>query len=292
MRDFRIALVAQDSPVGVKAENLSRAMEWVRKAKQAGAELVCLPELNITGHAGDPAMVREAEPVSNGPAMSALLALAREQNIYICAGIAEDERGIHYNTQFIVGPDGYWGKQRKVHLSADEYFFFRGGTDLPVFDLPFARVGIIICYDNLLPEMARCLAVKGAELLLCPHAARFGKWPETVEGRREAVKRHKEGWRLTHCCRAHDNGVYVALCNDAGQSALSLKEVEANHAGGCMVIAPDGKAVAETQTPDVAEEMIVADLSGDAVARPRMNRCFNLQTRRPEVFKVLCEPTK
>lgn len=134
MRDFRIALVAQDSPVGVKAQNLARAMEWVRKAKQAGAELVCLPELNITGHAGDSAMVAEAEPVSNGPAVRALLDLAREQSIYICAGIAEDERGIHYNTQFIVGPDGLWGKQRKVHLSADEYFFFRGGTDLPVFD--------------------------------------------------------------------------------------------------------------------------------------------------------------
>ena len=186
-----------------------------------------------------------------------------EQSIYICAGIAEDERGIHYNTQFIVGPDGLWGKQRKVHLSADEYFFFRGGTDLPVFDLPMARVGIIICYDNLLPEMARCLAVKGAELLLCPHAARFGKWPETIEGRQEAVRRHKDGWRLTHCSRAHDNGVYVALCNDAGPSALALPGVEANHAGGCMVVAPDGRVIAETQTLDIAEEMIVADLSGE-----------------------------
>ena len=104
--------------------------------------------------------------------MRRLERVAAEEKICICAGIAEDDRGIHYNTQFIVGPEGYVGKQRKVHPSQDEYFYFRGGTELPVFDLPFARVGIVICYDNLLPEVPRCLAVAGAELLLSPHAAR------------------------------------------------------------------------------------------------------------------------
>lgn len=291
MQDFNIALVQQHSPVGCKADNLAHTIEWIRRAKEQGAKLVCLPELNITGHAGHPAMVMEAEAVPEGPSVQALLRVARELEIYVCAGIAEDDRGLHYNTQFLVGPEGFIGKQRKVHLSGDEYFFFRHGTALPVFELPIARIGIIICYDNLFPEISRCLAVKGAELILAPHAARFGEWPGDEEGRRQAVRRNKDHWRLVHRCRAYDNGCYVALCNAVGRAALNLEGVEANHAGGCMVIAPTGEVVAESRSLDIEEEMIVAALEGEAVARPRRSKCFNLQTRRPEVFKAICEPT-
>lgn len=291
MQDLTLALVQQDSPVGRKRENLERTIGWVRQAAQQGAQLVCLPELGLTGHAGDPAMVREAEPVPGGDCVQALLGVARELDIAICAGIAEDDRGIHYNTQFIVAPGGYIGKQRKVHLSGDEYFYFRHGTSLPVFELPFARVGIIICYDNHFPELARCLAVDGAELLLAPHAARFGAWPEDLAARQQAVARNKAMWRMLHGCRAYDNGVYVGVCNDAGRSALELTGVEANHAGGCLVVDPTGAVVAESQSLDIAEEMIVVSLEADAVARPRRGKCFNLQTRRPEVYGALTRRT-
>ena len=292
MQDFRIALVQQDSPVGHKAENLAATLAWVKKAHAQGARLVVLPELGITGHAGHPAMVTEAEAVPQGPATQALMALARELGVYICAGIAEDDRGLHYNTQFVVGPEGYWGKQRKIHLSGDEYFYFRHGTRLPVLELPLARVGMIICYDNEFPEPARCLAVQGAELLLAPHAARFGDWPEDAAGREAAVARRKDDWRLVHRCRARDNACYVALCNTAGRSALELEGVEANHAGGCMVIDPRGEVVAESAAVDVVEELLVVDLSAEAVAAPRRGKCLPLQTRRPEVYGAICQPTE
>lgn len=291
MRTFRLALVQHASPVGQKAANLEATIQWTRRAKEQGPALVCFPELGITGHAGHARMVAEAEPVPDGDAVRSLVDLARDLDLFICAGIAEDGRGIHYNTQFIVGPEGYLGKQRKVHLSADEYFFFRGGTKLPVLDLPFARVGIIICYDNNFPEVARCLAVDGAELILAPHAARFGAWPEDEEGRRQAVRRVKENWRMVHSCRAYDNGVYAAVCNTAGRSALDIEGVEANHAGGCLVVDPKGQVVAESSSEDIAEELLVVELDGDLVAERRRQACFNLQTRRPEVFGALVRPT-
>jgi predicted amidohydrolase len=292
MQTFKLALVQHASPVGRKAANLEATIAWARQAKEAGAALVCFPELNITGHAGHARMVMEAEPVPEGESVRTLAELARELDLFICAGIAEDDRGIHYNTQFIVGPEGYLGKQRKVHLSADEYFFFRGGTKLPVFDLPFARVGIIICYDNGFPEMARCLAVDGAELILAPHAARFGAWPEDEEERRNAVRRVKENWRLVHCCRAYDNGVFSAVCNTAGRSALDIEGVEANHAGGCLVVSPKGQVVAESQSEDITEELLVVELDGELVAERRRQACFSLQTRKPEVFGALVRPTQ
>jgi predicted amidohydrolase len=291
MKDFTIALVQHESPVGRKKENLAATIEWARRAKKRGAGFVLFPELSVTGHVGHPAAVGEAEPVPGGDAVLQLCEAARELDLYLCAGIAEDDRGIHYNTQFIVGPEGYLGKQRKVHPSLNEYYYFRGGTDLPVFDLPFARVGIAICYDNSFPETSRCLAVKGAELLCGPHASRFGKWPGDA-GARKALRDHKGNWRQEHACRAHDNGVYVALCNTVGRSARGIRGVEANHAGGCMLFDPQGRLVGESVTKNLKEEMVVASLSGEAVAARRREWGFNLQTRKPEAYRALVEPTQ
>ena len=288
MRDFRIALVQQECYVRRKARNLAEALTWCRKAADAGAELVCLPELNVTGHAGSSQMVAQVEPVPDGPSVRAFCKAARELNLIVAAGIAEFDRGAIYNTQFLVSPDGYLGRQRKVHLSKDEYFHFRGGTALPVFDLPMARVGVVICYDNHVPEVQRCLAVGGAEVILAPHAARFGAWPTTAAGRRNAVRETKDLWRLVHRCRAYDNGTYQAICNMVGRGAAGIRGVEANHGGGCLVVDPSGEVIAESRGRDIREEMLVVDLKAKAVD----DVVSNLRTRKPEVFGALCEPTE
>lgn len=292
MKNLTIALIQCNSPVGKKSQNLADTLNWVKKAKDNNADLVCFPELNITGHAGHPSTVSEAEEIPAGSSCQTLVKLAAEFKIFIAAGICEEEQGIHYNTQFIVGPNGFVGKQRKVHLSNDEYFYFRHGSNIRVFDVGKAKVGIIICYDNLLPEFSRCLAIDGAELLLCPHAVRFGPWPAALQKRQAAVKSNKESWRLIHRARAYDNGCYVALCNAAGRAATELPEVRANHAGGCMVIDPDGKVIAESKSKDIADEMLTCELKGEPVAKRRSQVCFNLQTRRTESFGALIRPTE
>jgi predicted amidohydrolase len=285
MKDFTIALIQHASPVGKKKENLETTVKWAHKAKKRGAALVCFPELNITGHAGHPAMVKHAEAVPDGSSAGRLIDLAQELGVYICAGIAEDDAGIYYNTQFIAGPEGFIGKQRKIHPSADEYFYFRGGTDTPVFDLPFARIGIAICYDNQHPEVSRCLAVKGAEVILAVHAARGGATPK-------AVRQAKSRWGRIHSCRAYDNGCYVCLCNTAGRSARALKGVKADHAGGCLVFDPNGKLIAKSKSRDVRDEMVLARLKAKPVSDRRNSACFTLRTRRPDAFKALSEPTR
>ena len=290
MEAFVAALVQHASPVGQREENLARAVRLVREAVGAGARLVVLPELGITGHAGHPAMVLEAEPVPGGTAYTTLAALAAEIGVYISAGIAEDDRGIHYNTQFLVGPEGPIGKQRKIHLSRDEYFYFRAGTLLPVLETPLARIGTMICFDMQFPETARCLAVGGAEIILAPHAARSGVWADEA-ARRLAVARQKQSWTMTLAARAHDNGTFVLACNTAGRSAEDLDGVEANHAGGCLAFDPYGQRIAESQSEDVCEEIVLVRLDGELVARRRREPCFNLQTRRPEVYGALVEPT-
>jgi predicted amidohydrolase len=289
MQDFTIALVQHNAPVGKKAETLKAVTAWCRKAAAKGAKLVLLPELGLTGHAGHKSMVGQAEPVPGGTCVQSLAETARQLGIFICAGIAEDDLGVHYNTQFIVGPGGFVGKQRKIHPSRDEYFFFRGGTDLPVLDLGLARVGIIICFDNEFPEVSRCLAVKGAEVLLCPHAGRSGAWVADRRARAKRVRQAKDLPRRILSVRAYDNGVYVAYCNMAGRAGV--KGVRANHLGGCLAIDPAGKCIAESRSRDVRDEMVLADLKARRVAARRRDPNFTLRVRKPHVFGALVEPT-
>ncbi len=290
MKDFKIALVAHNSIVLRKKENLENIISWIKKARQEGALLVCFPELNVSGHAGDPRLLEEAEAVPGGPSVELLCEAARENEIYICAGIVEEYRGLYYNTSFLIGPEGYIGKQRKIHLSLDERFLFKNGINLPVFDLSFARIGIIICYDYAFPEVSCCLAVKGAELLLSVHASRFGKWPDDLEGRQEKVENVKKDWKMNYQCRAKNIGCYEAVCNAAGQAGIHLDGVEANHAGGCLVIDPLSNIVAESRTKDIEDEMLVVSLCGNLIAKRRKENNSYQKNRRPEAFGILSQP--
>jgi predicted amidohydrolase len=291
MQDFKIALVQHASPLRKKSQNLETLIAWTHKAKKARADLVVFPELNITGHGGHASMIQHAEPIPGGPACQTIMELARDLDIFICAGIAELDMETQYNCQFIVGPDGFVGKQRKVHLSGDEYFYFRHGTDLPVFQLPFAKIGIVICFDNGIPEVARTHAVKGAEVSLGVHAARVGKWPTTPEQRKLTMKYWLNQWRLIHPARAQDNGCYVCLNNTIGQSARGIRGVEANHIGGLMVYGPDGRLVAENNAIRMKEEMLVVPLEAAPLHQRRTAECFNIRVRRPESFGPLTQPT-
>ena len=291
MKDFSLALVQQCSLLGCLSENLEAAERWAMKARAKGADLLCFPELNLTGHGGHPLMIRDSEHVPGGAAVTRLTEIARRTDLFICAGIAEEDRRATYNTQVMVGPDGYIGKQRKVHLSRDEYLYFRAGSTFQVFDLPFARVAVLICFDNEIVESARTAAVLGAEVLLAPHAMRMGPWPTAAAKRRVIVARAKEHFRLVHRCRARDNGVYVGLCNAAGQSAPDIRDCDANHAGGCLVVATDGSVLAESRARDVGEEMVVVKLLAKPLEQRRLDPCFTLRVRRPDAYGPLTERT-
>lgn len=294
MKDFRLALVQQTSILGKTGENLAATEAWLRKAAKAGAQLACFPELNVTGHGGHAKMIRFAESIPDGDSCRRLVALASELGIYICAGLAESEGSAVYNTSVLVGPDGYMGKQRKLHLSGDEYFLFRGGTNMPVFELPFAKVGIIICFDNEHPEPARCLAIDGAELLLCPHAARCGDAPKNPAESRAKVKRRMDHWQKMHGSRAMENGCYVALCDAVGSATTGdkeLKGVKAVHAGGCLVVDPWGEVYARSRSRDIREELLIVDMKAEKLHARREANCFGLRVRRPELFKAISRPT-
>ena len=169
MRTTRVAAVSMNGFLGEPGAGTASIDALVRNAAAEAAELVLFPELVIHGHC-TPNTWELAEPVPDGPSVEKLVDIAKRHHLVLCAGLSEKERDIVYNTQVLVGPHGYIGKQRKLHLSRDEAFYYKGGREIPVFDIGPCKVGIVICYDNQFPEIARVLALRGAEVH--PDAAR------------------------------------------------------------------------------------------------------------------------
>jgi predicted amidohydrolase len=269
---------------------LSAIDSWCAQAAAEGAELVLYPELVIHGHC-TPNTWELAEPVPDGPSVRRLVEIASRHRVVLAAGMSEKERDIVFNTQVLVGPQGYIGKQRKLHLSRDEVFYYKGGRDIPVFELGFLRVGIVICYDNQFPEVARVLALRGADVLLMPHAARFEVWDETPEGQAVA-RRHSHEFLKKYALRARENACFAILADQAGRAGYvdhwpRESQNQPHHAGAALMWGPDGELIAATQEQVIREELILATLDAALLARERSLANYMLRTRRPELFGEL-----
>ena len=133
MQTMRIAAVSMNSELGQPLRALEQIDRYAQAAKEQGAEFVLFPELVVHGHC-TPGTWDIAEPVPSGPSTQALIELARAHGLFLSVGLSEKENDIVYNTQVLVGPDGSIGKQRKLHMSRDESLYYKGGSEISVFD--------------------------------------------------------------------------------------------------------------------------------------------------------------
>ena len=171
MKDIRIAVVIFNSPVGQVQQNLDRMLPWIEKAKKQGADLVCFPELNVTGYSTDPVIKEYAEPIP-GPISRQLEQTARDAEIVILAGMAEkDETGRIFASQLVTGPRGIAGVYRKLHIAPPEQAVFSHGIQVPLINILGVKLGIQLCYDAHFPELATRMAVDGADIIFMPHAS-------------------------------------------------------------------------------------------------------------------------
>ena len=290
MKTTHVAAVSMNGYLGEPRRVLQAIDDWCGKAAAAKAELVLFPELVIHGHC-TPNTWELAEPVPEGPSVSTLVDIAKRHRLVVCAGLSEKERDIVYNTQIVVGPQGYIGKQRKLHLSRDEVFYYKGGRDINVFDIGSCKVGIVICYDNQFPEVWRVLALRGADVVLMPHAGRFKLWDDTPESQ-AAARRYSHNFLKKYALRARENACFAILTDQAGRAGhVELwpadSENQPHHAGAALIWGPDGELLVSTQEERIRDEMIVATLESALLAHERSLANYMLRTRRPELFGEL-----
>jgi N-carbamoylputrescine amidase len=267
MKDITLAIVVSNCPVGNVRQNLDRMIPWVVKARQKNAKIVCFPELNLTGYSTRPDIRKSALTLHNGTIRD-LEDLAIHQNILLLAGMIEiGSDGKFYAGHVVVGPDGFLGMYRKLHLAPPEKDIFSPGADIPLFQTPECRFGIQLCYDAHFPELSTRMALDGADVIFMPHASPRG----TPENKCDSWMRHLPA-------RAYDNSVYVVAWNQIGDNGSGL-----DFPGLAMVIGPSGKV--EKQALVQREALITVTLSGNALTEVRKNRMhFFLPNRRSDLF--------
>ncbi|HUW10074.1 MAG TPA: carbon-nitrogen hydrolase family protein [Anaerolineae bacterium] len=172
---FRRGLEGWESPATMQ-ENIDQALEWIDTAGREGCDVLCLPEaFNVVGTSamfssgvGDPQAILGALEEIPGPLSEAVSAKARQHNMYVIPVYLVRENGHIFNRASIFDRQGrFVGAYDKFNPTDYELekWGVTAGTELPVFELDFGRVAIMICYDMFFPEMMRIYAFKGAEVV-------------------------------------------------------------------------------------------------------------------------------
>lgn len=287
---LRICVSSFNSMLGDVEANLA-AIEREAKAASGKADFLVTPECSICGHTVGPEIKRVVEPL-RGPSVRRLTDLAKRHGLVISAGIAQRSRAEYpYNTQVLVGPEGLMGKQSKLHLSANENCFNEPGRRIEPAQIGPWRIGTVICYDNGFPELHRILALRGCELILAPHAARFG-YPRS-RGFAKAKRRGLDRAKLAHGAAAMANAcfhVYVNQVGVAGRLSSKTNDGHVAHAGGICVVGPNGEIVATHRKRGPDPERVFVTLDRDLVVKARRSPSANLNSRRADLFADLTRP--
>ena len=266
MNDIRVAAAQIGSRVGDIEGNLAKHRDLARRASEMGAQIVCFPELSLCGYPTDGDVPHELARPLDGDLVRVVAALADEFGIVVLAGMLESvASGVVHNTQLIAGPGGSLERYRKAHVPTSEIGRFREGSELPVFRLEHAVIGVQICYDAHFPEATTVQALAGAEIVFMPHAS---TGTETREEKRAR-------WLRYLPARAYDNGVFVLVVNQV--------DPKRNFPGITMAIDPWGAILAEA-SPD-EEDLLVVDFRAGALAERRaVAETFFPHFRRPELY--------
>jgi predicted amidohydrolase len=232
--------------VGAAEANRAAAAAAVAESARHGAGLVVLPELCDSGYVfSGPEEARAlAAPAADSPTLREWQALSGNYGTVIVGGFCElGEDGRLYNSAAVVGGSGVLAVYRKAHLwDAEKLVFTPGDAPPPVVDLPFGRVGVMICYDLEFPEWVRLAALGGADLIAAPV-----NWPAMPV---------PPGERPCDVIRVQAdacvNGVFLAVA-DRCRAERGVSWV-----GGTVIVGPDGYPLAGPAAADTGAVLVAS----------------------------------
>jgi N-carbamoylputrescine amidase len=219
MSNVKVGLV-QMSCVKETATNLEKAIREIKVAASKGANIVCLQELFTSLYFCDVEdydnfALAEAIP---GKTTETLSAVAKELNVVIIASLFEKRaEGLYHNTTAVIDADGtYLGKYRKMHIPDDpafyeKFYFTPGDLGYKVFQTKFAKIGVLICWDQWYPEASRITALMGAEIMFYPTAIGWA-----TSQNEETNQDQYNSWQIMQRSHAVANGVPVVSVNRVG----------------------------------------------------------------------------
>ncbi|MFH0789337.1 MAG: nitrilase family protein [Pseudomonadota bacterium] len=269
----KIGCIQMEPVVGEIESNVRKTVEMIREAAGKGANLIVLPELCNSGYVFEnrEEAFELAETIPDGPTCLAWTDVAAKHGLHIVAGINERDGSVLYNSSVVIGPEGYLGAFRKVHLWNEENLFFEpGNLGFPVFKTPLGRIGTFICYDGWFPESYRLCALQGADIICIP--TNWVPIPGQAKNR-EAMA------NILVMAAAHSNSVFIAAADRIGV------ERGQPFVGQSIIVSYSGWPIGGPASPD-AEEIIYAEANLADARRKRNWNEYNqvLRDRRTDVY--------
>ena len=272
-REFTAGLVQMTCSTH-PGENLEKAVARVREAAARGAQIVCLQELFTSQYfcRDEDAQLFDLAESIPGPSTETLGRIAAELGIVVIASLFERRaRGLYHNTAAVLGPDGaLMGIYRKMHIPDDplyfeKFYFTPGDLGFKVFDTPFARIGVLVCWDQWYPEGARLTALQGADILFYPTAIGWHPHEKQQYGPSQL-----DAWRTIQRGHAIANGLYVAAVNRVGFEGTPDHGLE--FWGNSFVADPFGVVIADA--PHQNEEILIVNCDTARIEEVRRNWPF------------------
>jgi N-carbamoylputrescine amidase len=249
---------------------IAKALQLIDRAASQGAEIIVLPEVfNMrydTFVAPYDAKNFELAETVPGPTTEKVAAKSREHGVHVVAPVFEKALpGEYYDTAVLLGPNGeVVGRYRKTHIPGFgkwlERFYFKPGSDYPVFETKIGKLGMLVCWDRHFPENWRRLTLRGAEIVVVPAAI-----PRFDAASVEFVTR----------TRAMENGIYALTCCRPGA------EGDIEYTGSSIIAAPDGGVLAQAGPDD--ETIVSAEVDLKRLEEVRLEHTF-LRDLRSELF--------
>ena len=212
-------------------KNLENIFKYLDKAKSEKSELVVFPELILTGHLNK----NKSAVEKDDPKILELAKYANKNQMYIYFGFAEKKDNEYFNSSMLLGPEGILGIYRKVHLNKEDRAWASEGNEWKFVDTKIGRIGMLIGYDSIFPESARCLGLYGCDIVLCSsaqkgvftHGHKGSKIRQNYPIPMNADPNHWNHFRI----RGGENNIYFLYAN--------ISDKKNNYLGKSGIFGPD-----------------------------------------------------
>lgn len=276
MNNIKIAL-CQMNVIDNKEENLKKAISMIKTASKKDADLIILPEMFNCPYENEK-FIEYSEEAENSYTLNLISEIASEEKKYIIAGSIPEKETTStseriYNTSFMFNPNGeIIAKHRKMHLfdiDVKGKIYFKesdtltAGNQITIAETSFGKIGIGICYDIRFPELARLMALEGADILCYPGAFNLTTGPAH--------------WEMLFKARACDNQVFTI-----GVAPALDKNANYNSYGHSLIVNPWGDILNKAS---FEEELIISEIDLDEIKKVREELPL-LKNRRKDIYNL------